>query len=251
MRSAARILVCLAVLWLALPSAAPAQDFLNLGGDPERPPSGPRTYGIVSEIVHTVHGFDFNPFTGTVSVLTIDGSRICSGFCGLFAGLRLPSGALVDRIELDACDTNAVQQVQFAMYRRPAPGTGEAQNITGFGTTGIAATPGCGFFTQELLSPETIDNDNYTYFLDVLSNANVNFMAVRVYHKLQVSPSPAVATFPNDVPTSHPFFRFVEALARAGITGGCAAGSYCPDMAVTRGQMAVFLAVALGLHFAP
>jgi S-layer family protein len=38
-------------------------------------------------------------------------------------------------------------------------------------------------------------------------------------------------------------------LASAGITGGCGPGSYCPDAAVTRGQMAVFLATALGLHF--
>ena len=69
-------------------------------------------------------------------------------------------------------------------------------------------------------------------------------------YRLQVSPAPATATFPNDVPTSHPFFRFVEALAAAGITGGCGTGSYCPDAPVTRGQMAVFIANALGLHFA-
>jgi hypothetical protein len=57
------------------------------------------------------------------------------------------------------------------------------------------------------------------------------------------------ATFPNDVPTTHPFFRFIEALAASGITAGCDAGSFCPDDPVTRGQMAVFLVAALGLHF--
>jgi hypothetical protein len=66
---------------------------------------------------------------------------------------------------------------------------------------------------------------------------------------LQVSPAPATASFPNDVPTSHPYFRFVEALKASGITGGCGTGSYCPDAAVTRGQMAVFLATALGLNW--
>jgi hypothetical protein len=45
--------------------------------------------------------------------------------------------------------------------------------------------------------------------------------AVRVYYTLQVSPAPAVATF-TDVPTSHPFFQFVEALVGAGITAECA-----------------------------
>ncbi|HEX4438485.1 MAG TPA: S-layer homology domain-containing protein, partial [Thermoanaerobaculia bacterium] len=40
-----------------------------------------------------------------------------------------------------------------------------------------------------------------------------------------------------------------EALNAAGITGGCGNGNYCPDGPVTRGQMAVFLSKALGLHW--
>ena len=69
-----------------------------------------------------------------------------------------------------------------------------------------------------------------------------------VGYQLKVSPAPAVATF-LDVPTNHPFFQFVEALAASGITGGCGGGNYCPNNPVTRGQMAVFLAKALGLQF--
>jgi len=65
---------------------------------------------------------------------------------------------------------------------------------------------------------------------------------------LDVSPAPPVATF-NDVPVSHPFFKFVEALKASGITAGCSVSPplYCPDSPLTRGQMAVFLAIALGL----
>jgi hypothetical protein len=59
-----------------------------------------------------------------------------------------------------------------------------------------------------------------------------------------------VATF-GDVPTNHQFFRFIEALVSSGITSGCGGGNYCPNDPVTRGQMAVFLSTALGLHFAP
>ncbi len=53
------------------------------------------------------------------------------------------------------------------------------------------------------------------------------------------------------MPTSSGQFRFVEALVAAGITGGCGGSppNFCPNDPVTRGQMAVFLAVALGLHF--
>ncbi|HEX4439809.1 MAG TPA: S-layer homology domain-containing protein, partial [Thermoanaerobaculia bacterium] len=71
---------------------------------------------------------------------------------------------------------------------------------------------------------------------------------VRVYYHLQVSPAPGTATF-NDVPTNHPFFQFVEALAASGITAGCGGGNFCPDAPLTRGQMAVFLSKALGLHW--
>jgi len=71
-----------------------------------------------------------------------------------------------------------------------------------------------------------------------------------VYYRLQVSPPPGTATF-NDVPTSSPWFPYVEALASAGVTGGCAPSLYCPNDPITRGQMAVFLAKALGLQWAP
>jgi hypothetical protein len=44
-----------------------------------------------------------------------------------------------------------------------------------------------------------------------------------------------------DVPGAHVYHRFVETLVRRGITGGCGGGRFCPDSAVTREQMAVFL----------
>jgi hypothetical protein len=74
--------------------------------------------------------------------------------------------------------------------------------------------------------------------------------AFRVFYKLQISPDPVTATF-LDVPVGHPQHRFVEALFAAGITGGCGGGNYCPDAPLTRGQMAVFLSGALGLHWTP
>jgi hypothetical protein len=51
-----------------------------------------------------------------------------------------------------------------------------------------------------------------------------------------------------DVPTTHPFFEMIEALAEEGITGGCSQTPqlYCPNAGVTRGQMAVFL--ERGIH---
>ena len=78
----------------------------------------------------------------------------------------------------------------------------------------------------------------------------IQLRGVIIYWKRQVSPAPATATF-GDVGTGHWAFRFIEALADSGITAGCGGGNYCPDNPITRGEMAVFLAAALGLHYAP
>ena len=70
----------------------------------------------------------------------------------------------------------------------------------------------------------------------------------RVVDVLPVSAAPEIALF-VDVPVDHPFFKFIEALYASGITAGCVdvPARYCPDAPVTRGQVAVFLAKALGL----
>jgi hypothetical protein len=57
-----------------------------------------------------------------------------------------------------------------------------------------------------------------------------------------------------DVPTSHPFYTWVESLVRAGVTSGCAVAPplYCPGLPATREQMAVFLLRAReGAAYAP
>ncbi len=52
---------------------------------------------------------------------------------------------------------------------------------------------------------------------------------------------PVAAQSFADVPPGYWAFSFVEALAASGVTSGCGGGNYCPDNAVTRAQMAVFL----------
>jgi hypothetical protein len=44
-----------------------------------------------------------------------------------------------------------------------------------------------------------------------------------------------------DVSGAHAFHGFIESIFRGGLTAGCGAGSFCPTLSVTRGQMAVFL----------
>jgi uncharacterized repeat protein (TIGR01451 family) len=62
-----------------------------------------------------------------------------------------------------------------------------------------------------------------------------------------VPPACTAPTF-GDVPCSSPFARWIEELARRGITGGCGGGNYCPTSPNTRGQMAVFLVTTFGLQ---
>jgi hypothetical protein len=49
-----------------------------------------------------------------------------------------------------------------------------------------------------------------------------------------------------DVPTSHIFHNAVVKIFKSGITAGCGGNIYCPDVAVNRDQMAVF--VLRGMH---
>jgi hypothetical protein len=58
----------------------------------------------------------------------------------------------------------------------------------------------------------------------------------------------------GDVPAGSPFCRWIEELARRGITGGCVDNPplYCPAAPVTRGQMAAFCTAAFDLRlYAP
>jgi hypothetical protein len=123
------------------------------------------------------------------------------------------------------------------------------------GDTVIAANPGIAVRYQYDVDGDSED-EVVSYFLlaqfgigpESVYGSSIRLRHVRLLFRRQVSPAPATASF-GDVPTGHLFFQFVEALAASGITAGCGSGNYCPDAPLTRGQMAVFLAKALGLHW--
>jgi hypothetical protein len=211
------------------------------------------TYGTSSTSNYVVPAYEFLPAFGGMGNFVSNGfgARGCSSNCSFIAPVRLPAGAVILAMEYEACDTDPAGQTSMNLIRQPSL-EGPFTILEAVGT-GVPTTPGCAFFTATLATPHTVNNNNNTYQLkgDVFSSAGlaVRFQAVRIVYRLRVSNAPGTASFPNDVPTSHPFFQFVEALAAAGITGGCSAGSFCPNSPVTRGEMAVFLATALGLHF--
>ena len=239
----------LALGLFASAAVAQAQDRIDIARQAET-----RTFGT-PPISHTLPAFAFHGLQPDLVNYTTNRSRFCTmSGCVYEAPVQLPAGAVITQIALEACDTNPSGRLEADLWRVGLPDGVPALHARA--TTGDnSATPGCGVF-QAALSPHLIvDNFNDVYFIHVNifgDNSMTRFLAVRVMYTLQVSVGPAAATF-NDVPPGHPFFRFIEALVDAGVTSGCSVSPplYCPDQPVTRGQMAVFLSRALGLHFSP
>lgn len=213
-------------------------------------------WGTTSYSVRTIHGTSFRPIqsdtTYSQNAVTTHLFRTGGQLYFDYALSDLPAGALLTGIELEYCDANPAASVNASVHSRSAAGV---NNIVGPTLdSGDAAIPGCGFLgsvSNLELAGEVVDNFEKSYWVRVTLEAtddSTSLGAVRVYYRLQVSPAPPTATF-NDVPTTHPFFQFVEALSRSGITAGCGSGNFCPDAPLTRKQMAAFLSIALGLHF--
>jgi hypothetical protein len=173
------------------------------------------------------------------------------------AVMRLPTGSLVTGMTVIYQDDDATDGIQLSLWRKWITSTGilgEEQVGPLFESTG---TPGTTATWVDIDPDHTIQyidgSAAQSYSLLYHENrwsVDLSLRGVIVGWNRQVSPAPVTATF-SDVPTGHPFFQFVEALVESGITAGCGGGNYCPDDPVTRGQMAVFLSAALGLHWAP
>jgi S-layer family protein len=170
------------------------------------------------------------------------------------APVNLPAGARITGLRINACDDSAAQfsDVTAWLINNDEP---LGNNFNYFPASGIFTTgsPGCVSLFADLtssgLAPFNHETQSYWVRFSLGAPDSTNRLRSAVlYYRLQVSPSPGTATF-ADVPTTHLFYQYIEALAAAGITSGCGGGNYCPDAALTRGQMAVFLSKALGLHW--
>lgn len=215
----------------------------------------PDTYGTASITFLPLDAFNFVPIDST---LTYNWTNTwgfyrtnSSGSQSFRAGLQFPEGAGVQYLELNVCDSDAAGQFNASIFS--VDQSGVPTTLANFpNATTIAETPGCvlrGFTFPAF----TVDNASHVYYLDVQSTdvgSGLILVGARVGYRLQVSQPPVTPTF-VDVPPTHPFYQYIEALAASGITAGCGNGQYCPDLALTRGQMAVFLAKALGLHWTP
>ncbi|MGV8041896.1 MAG: choice-of-anchor tandem repeat GloVer-containing protein [Thermoanaerobaculaceae bacterium] len=84
----------------------------------------------------------------------------------------------------------------------------------------------------------------------VLARSEMAVFLLRLKHGASYVPPAGTGTAFSDVPSSHWAVGWIEQLAAEGITTGCGGGKYCPEEAVPRSQMAVFLQRTLGLRLA-
>jgi len=231
--------------------ADPPEGPVGIAAEAAMAVSQPHTYGTSDETALYVGGAAFSANRPNVAV-NEDGAG-SAVFVGAgsnsvaWAPVNLPQGSVITGLDFYYFDADATTDLNAVLYEFPS--SGGASGITGLASSGSA---GFGSSTIDLGPPWTVNNSLNAYSIFVFYNSaptsNLKWRGVKIRYKLQVSPGPATATF-TDVPTTHAFFKFVEALAAAGITGGYPDGRFGVNDPVTRGQMAVFLATALGLHW--
>ena len=217
-------------------------------------PGAPQTWGITNTSYVTVPEWQFSPSSSAVAYSDFGNPARRYALTPLsffFASPSMPSGALLQNLEFDFCNSqpSGGSSILLLLYDLAE----DNSNMTLLTQITGAASQGC---TQAIVDLSglnyTVDNQQHRLLLETAFGPNgddtTSFTGTVVGYRLQVSPAPLPPEF-ADVPESDPGFVYIEALAGAGITAGCGNGNFCPDAAVTRRQMAVFLAKALGLQW--
>jgi hypothetical protein len=169
----------------------------------------------------------------------------------LFTSVAVPSGVVIDFLGLSACDTVG-GNFTAALYDE-VPGATVAG--LGFIESSARAGNGCGFdYNANPFAYEYDKNEGHNLVIAITQAAgtptdgSAGAQALEIWWHRRLSPAPATPTF-ADVPDTDFGYQYIEALSASGITGGCGGGNFCPDNPVTRRQMAIFLAKALGLNW--
>jgi hypothetical protein len=176
----------------------------------------------------------------------------------LFAPVELPDGAIVTGIALTYHILTEARVGAFEMSIEHfceadhLPCNNDMRPQDGV-LTPVNRPPGEYRVTNMFSEPRApVDNANETYYLELRSSnwdRSMAFGSARIYYRLSAGRARPVSPTFSDVPPESAYFPFVEALAAAGVTGGCGGGNFCPTAFVTREQLAVMLASAVGIYY--
>ncbi len=248
-RTMGSVLAAAAMAWMASVSPLCGQELARSPNRLESTTVPPKAYGTQDYTVTVVPAIAFYPRSSAYSYYTGGGANSLTRYgdfgtlVDFYAPIDLPPGAQVDYIGLNS-KTDTTNAIGVELLRRH---TGSSVNTVGSLNSTVhdwATDYNSGPLGVVLLDPLAA---NVLHVQQGNVPTTQYFGFVEVWWKRTVS-NPTTVTF-NDVPSNHPFFQFVEALAASGITAGCGGGNFCPDNPLTRGQMAAFLSKALGLHW--
>ena len=236
--------LCVAALSLFIAAGLFAQ---QKAGAPD-----PRAYGIQHWTIDRIGAPDFTPVTSGTAYAS-DGAVVYSTDPGgLFhASAHIPKGALLTFFDLDYCDNVTGGTVEAWLYTSPHTSPFTTKNLSHLiSTTQSSCTSAYEDLTAQSVTFNPNTDDIYVEVETHGGFLDSSFSGVSIFYQLQVSPPPATATF-ADVPTNHPYFKFIEALASSGITKGCGSSPliFCPNGTITRQEVATWMAKALGLDW--
>jgi hypothetical protein len=163
------------------------------------------------------------------------------------AGAGASDSGSYDVVVTDSCTGVTSAAVELAVEGQPAVPVITAATSVGAGGGGTASVPSVSGHTWEWsISGGTLTSGQGSPEVEFEAGAAGTTMTLEVVEKAAggCASEAGVAKVQVDfldVPPTHLFHTAIVDIARAGITGGCGGGNYCPDAPVTRDQMAVFI----------
>jgi S-layer homology domain len=167
-----------------------------------------------------------------------------SGYHYLGSGINLPSGAILSGVRAYYYDNHA-GNIEVFIWRKTMP---SARSL--LGSAASSGTPGYGSLYLSLSHTIRNGDGNYVIYVGASTGTSALRVAgVRLFWRRQMRTG---LSHPfNDIGgLSSEFQNAIAALYQSGITTGTTPTTYSPFSPVNRGQMATFLARALGLHWA-
>jgi hypothetical protein len=240
----------------AASNAQPASPAEPLQQHPVRAGGLPDVYGTQDIAYVTIPQWEFHPWHPDMDWGDTGGlqpMKYGKTFGAVFlAPVHLPSGAKLASVEYDYCDDSALpESTTLTLISMDYLNNTETLPLA---TIQSVPNSGCGSASVDLRPLDyTVINYDKRLALQVefafTTTSVERFAGAILGYQLQVSAPGSGAPHFADVPPGDSAYQFIEALYASGVSVGCGGGNYCPDAPLTRRQMAVFLAKALGLHF--